>query len=157
MLVPPEAPPAPSAGSAGGADGAGAGGVAPAGGGEVDARGVALRLVRLEELARREPERAGDHDAGERLDRVVVGQHGVVVDLPGDRDPVLRLGELALQLPEVLVRLQLRIRLGDREQPAERLAQDPLGLRRPRQACGRRCAAARASVTASNVPRSCAA
>src|SRR6476659_1515851 len=105
--------------------------------GEVDARGAALRLVRLEELACREPERAGDRDAGEGLDRVVVGQHGVVVDLPGDRDPVLGLGKLALQLPEVLVGLQLRVRLGDREQPAERLAQDPLGLGR---LGGRTCA-----------------
>ena len=58
---------------------------------------------------------------------------------------------------EVLVRLQLRVGLGDREQPAERLAR---GCPRPRPSPpgpARRCGVARASVTASNVPRSCAA
>ena len=76
------------------------------------------------------PNGPGEHRAGERLDRVVVRQDRVVVDLPRDGDPVLRLGELRLELAEVLVRLELRIRLGDGEQPAERLAEDALGLRR---------------------------
>ena len=73
-----------------------------------------------------------DH-GGEGLDRVVVRQHRVVVDLARDRDLVLRVAELGLQLEEVLVRLQVRVGLGDREQPAERLAQDALGLRRRRR------------------------
>src|SRR6185503_12574135 len=97
-------------------------------GAEVDLRGVSLRLVGLEELPLRKPERPCDHDAGERLDRVVVREDGVVVDLPRHRDPVLGLRELALELAEVLVRLELGVRLGDREQPSEGLAQDPLGL-----------------------------
>src|SRR6478672_7284441 len=97
-------------------------------GAEVDLRRVSLRLVGLEELPFREPERPCDHDAWERLDRVVIREHGVVVDLPRDRDPILCLGELALQLAKVLVRLELGVGLGDGEQTAERLAQDPLGL-----------------------------
>ncbi len=92
---------------------------------EVDLRGLALRHVGLEELALLEPERPGEHDPGERLDRVVEREHRVVVDLPRDGDPVLRPGQLVLELPEVLVRLQLRIGLGDREEAAERRAEDP--------------------------------
>ena len=76
-----------------------------------------------------EPEHAGDEHGGERLDRVVVGQHRVVVDLPGDRDLVLGVSAARLELRNS-VRLQLRVRLGDREQPAERLAQEAFGLRR---------------------------
>ena len=96
---------------------------------ESDLRCLALRLVLdFEELADREAERAGDDEARERLHRVVVREHGVVVDLAADGDLVLRLGELGLELPEVLVGLELGIRLGDREEPAERRAEDPLGL-----------------------------
>ena len=80
--------------------------------------------------SRTEAERPGEHEARERLDRVVVRQHGVVVDLARDGDAVLRLGELGLELPEVLVRLELRVRLGDGEEAAERGSEDSLGLRR---------------------------
>src|SRR5512145_1998644 len=99
-------------------------------GSKVDGRGLALCLVLdLEELPDGESERPGDDEAGEGLHRVVVREHGVVVDLPRDGHAVLGLGELGLELAEVLVRLQLGIRLGDGEEAAERRAQDALGLR----------------------------
>src|SRR5262245_4263872 len=47
------------------------------------------RVVDLEELLLREPERTGEQNGGEDLNRVVEGQHRVVVDLAGDRDLVL--------------------------------------------------------------------
>ena len=65
-------------------------------------------------------------DRREHLDRVVERQDGVVEDLPRDRDLVLGVLELRLEVEEVLVRLQLGVGLGDREQAAERLAQHPL-------------------------------
>ena len=101
-------------------------------------------VLDLEEVLLREPERPGEEHARHRLDRGVVGEDGVVVDLARDRDPVLRLRELLLQLPEVLVRLQLGVRLRDGEEPAERLAEDALGgalLGRPLR--GLRAASAR--------------
>ena len=58
----------------------------------------------------------------------MVRQHRVVVDLTADGDLVLRLRELCLELLEVLGRPELGIGLGDGEQPAEGLAEDPLGL-----------------------------
>ena len=85
-------------------------------------------VLDFEELSDREAERACDDEARERLHRVVVGEHGVVVDLPADGDLVLRLGELGLELAEVLVGLELGIGLGDREEPAERRAENALGL-----------------------------
>ena len=51
---------------------------------------------------------------------VVVAHDGVVVRLAGERHLVLRRGELLGQLHHVLVGLEIRIRLGQREQPAER-------------------------------------
>ena len=57
----------------------------------------------FEELADGEAERAGDNQPRERLNRVVVRQHGVVVDLAADGDAVLGLGEFRLQLAKVLV------------------------------------------------------
>ena len=65
--------------------------------------------------------------AGNDLDRVVEGEHGVVVDLARDGDLVLGVRELRLELVEVLARLQVGVGLGHGEQPAERLAQDALG------------------------------
>ena len=46
---------------------------------------------------RGEVEHAGDDVRGNGLDRGVVGQHRVVVDLPGDRDRLLDLGQLGLE------------------------------------------------------------
>src|SRR5690349_21366903 len=92
---------------------------------EADRRRLAVvARLELEELAFPESERAGDQDGREHLDRVVVRQDRVVVDLARDRDLVLGVPELPLEVEEVLVRLQLRVGLGDREQPAERLAED---------------------------------
>ena len=71
----------------------------------------------------------------------MVGQDGVVVDLARHRDLVLGLGELGLQVEEVLVGLQVGVGLGDREQPAERLGEEALGgagLGRGLRARGRR-------------------
>ena len=97
---------------------------------EVDDRRLPLRLLLdLEELAYGKAERPRVHQSGKRLNRVVVGQNRVVVDLAAYCHAVLRLRELGLQLAEVLVRLKLRIGLGDREQAAERGAENALGLR----------------------------
>ena len=87
-------------------------------------------VLDLEELALREAERPGENGAGEGLDRVVVRQHRVVVDLAADGDLVLRVGELGLELLEVLRRLEVGIRLGDGEQAPERLAEDAFSLGR---------------------------
>ena len=58
---------------------------------EVDLRHLALAgVLDLEELALRKP-KSPRGDTRERLDRVVVRQHRVVVDLARDRDPVLGL------------------------------------------------------------------
>ena len=55
--------------------------------------------------------------------------HGLVVALPLDGQPVLGSGELVHQALERLVRLQLRIRLDDGEQPPERARESRLRLR----------------------------
>ena len=70
-----------------------------------------------------EAEDAGEEQRGERLDRGVVGEHRRVVVAARRRDLVLGVGQLRLQLLEVLRRLQVGIRLRDREEPAERLAE----------------------------------
>ena len=125
---------------------------------EADGRHLAVGgVLDLEELALREAERAGEQDGREDLNRVVERQHGVVVDLARDRDLVLGVLQLRLEVEEVGARLQVRVRLGDGEEPAERLAQDALGGGRLRPAPARPRRAARAWVTASNVPRSWAA
>src|SRR6266571_4170029 len=77
------------------------------------------RLVDLEEMPRLELAGTRDEVRRERLDpRVQLGAL-VVVELAGVRD--LRLGrrQLLLQRQEVLVGLQLRVVLGDRDEPPE--------------------------------------
>ena len=102
---------------------------------EADDRHLALGgVLDLEELALREAERAGDEDCGEDLDRVVERQHRVVVDLARDRDLVLGVPELVLEVEEVRARLQVRVRLGDGEEAAERLGEMPSAA----AVCGRR-------------------
>ena len=97
-------------------------------------RPVPIALVGGEEFARGESKRAGEEERRERLDRVVVREHrGVVVPARG-RDLVLRVGQFRLQLEEVLRRLQVGVRLGDREETAERLTEDGVGGARPRPA-----------------------
>ena len=66
--------------------------------------------------------------------RVLVGEHGVVVDLARHLDPVLRLLQLPLQVPEVVAGAELRVCLGDREQPADGGREEVLGLRLLRDA-----------------------
>jgi hypothetical protein len=65
---------------------------------------------------------------GKRPDRGVEIFTSLDVAVARDRDPVLRALELRLEREEVLVRLQVRIILGDGDQAAERLRQ--LALRR---------------------------
>ena len=55
-----------------------------------------------------------------------------VVDAPRGGDLVLGVRQLGLQLLEVLAGAQLRVGLGDREQPAQRLAENALGHARLR-------------------------
>src|SRR4051794_31282591 len=69
---------------------------------EVDAWCLARSFLGLEVLAGPEVEHAGDHARRERLERVLVAQHRVVVDLARDRDVRLDVGERGLQLLEVL-------------------------------------------------------
>src|SRR6478736_5112423 len=95
---------------------------------EVDAWRFAGDVLGLEVLARPEVEPAGDDARRHGLERVLVAEDGVVVDLARDRDALLDVGELRLELLEVLGRAQLRVRLGDREQPAEGGGQHVLGL-----------------------------
>ena len=99
----------------------------------------------------------GEQHGREGLDRVVVGQHGVVVDLARDRELVLGVAQLRLQVEEALVRLQVGVGLGDREQAAERLAQQAFRRAGRGRASARPPPPRAPAVTASNVPRSCAA
>src|SRR5664280_1973485 len=95
---------------------------------ELDLRRLAGGLVTdLEELTRLEAKRPGDDVRRNGLNRVVVVQHRVVVDLARGLDLVLGLGQLGLELLEVLGRAELRVGLGDGEELAERLAEDVLG------------------------------
>src|SRR2546422_9134986 len=59
----------------------------------------------------------------------VVAVHRVVVVLARDRDAVLRALELVLERAEMLVRFELWLILGDREQPAERRRERGVRLR----------------------------
>src|SRR5262245_8008939 len=67
---------------------------------EVDARRVAGGVLGLEVLARLEVEPAGDDARRHGLERVLVAEHGVVVNLARDRDVLLDVGELGLELLE---------------------------------------------------------
>jgi hypothetical protein len=64
----------------------------------------------------------------DRGDAGVPLAHVVVVVLPGESHLVLRVGQFLLQVPEVLVGLEVRVALGDGEQPAQRRRQCLLGL-----------------------------
>src|SRR5438309_9330988 len=73
----------------------------------------------LEEVTLREPEHPGDEHVREGLDRLIEVEDRRVVVLPREADLVLGRRQLLLEVQDVLVRLELRIVLDDREQRAE--------------------------------------
>src|SRR5687768_3582840 len=89
-----------------------------------------VRLGDLEVVALAEPEHAGDEDGGEGLDRRVELAHRAVVMLAAEPDLVLRRGQLLLELHDVLVRLELRVVLDQREELSQRSGEEVLGLSR---------------------------
>src|SRR5262245_866537 len=88
---------------------------------ELHLRSLALlrRLGRLQQLGRAEAEHSREDRVGERLALGVVLHDRIVERLARERDLVLGAGELLLDREHVLVRFQVRIRLGQREEPAE--------------------------------------
>src|SRR3990172_8655230 len=78
---------------------------------EVDGRSLLRLRACLEELSDLETKDPGNHVGRHLLHRVVEGEHRVVVDLAGDRDLVLGLGQLTLETLEVLRRPKLGIGL----------------------------------------------
>src|SRR5690606_31923043 len=94
---------------------------------EGDARSLAVpRVLDLEQGRRLEAEHARDEVGREGLALVVVGHDGVVEVLARVRDLVLGGGQLLGELHHVLVRLQVRVRLLQGEQPAQGLGQHVL-------------------------------
>src|SRR5437763_4764596 len=87
--------------------------------GELHRRRLARGVVSLEVGTRLEVEEAGDQRGRHRLERIVVREDGVVVDLARDGDLLLRLRELRLELLVVLRRPELRVGLRDGEEAAE--------------------------------------
>src|SRR5712692_12098890 len=99
---------------------------------------LALLGAHVEELLRLEPERAGEQRGRKLLDAGIVLLHRVVEEAARGGDLVLEIAQLALQLLEALVGLEVGIGLAEREQLAKRAAQrvlggglggDPAGLR----------------------------
>ena len=87
---------------------------AHAGPGERLTWGVASAPAGASKNSRRvEAEQPGDDHRREDLDQRVVGLDRVVVDAAGDRDLVLGLAQVVLQLGEVRRRLELGVGLGD--------------------------------------------
>ncbi len=87
---------------------------------EIHARRIAVRRVRdlvILPLLRARYLRREDRREG--ADQRVVLLHGAVVVRARDGDAILRARELVLQAEEALVTLELRIRLGDGEEPPE--------------------------------------
>ena len=85
-------------------------------------------LFGLEVVARGETREAGDEVRGDRGNGVVVVEGGVVVDVAGDGDLVLCLGELLLQVCEPLLGTQLGVRFCDGQEAPDGLSQSTLGL-----------------------------
>ena len=101
---------------------------------EIHVRHRPLRLVRdLPQLCRRRTGHPGHEIRRELLLLRVVLRGRVVIELARERDLVLGGRQLFLQLRDVPRRLEIRIRLDDREQPAERAGELRLGCRRLRQ------------------------
>src|SRR5262245_64714259 len=103
---------------------------------EADAGRAARLVVGLEVLALREREHARQQVGGEALDLRVIAVHRVVVELAGVRDAALGAGQLLLELREVLVRLEVGVGLGQREQRLEGPGDHVLGLGLLRRALG---------------------
>src|SRR3954470_3726201 len=82
---------------------------------EGDGDGAAGLAAGLEVLALGEVEHPGQDRRRERLDLGVVVVHRVVVELPRIGDLVLGAREGLLEVQEVLVGLQVRVCLGQRE------------------------------------------
>src|SRR3989304_8217978 len=92
------------------------------------------RLCHIEEFAMAEAERSGDQNGRELLDPRVVFLHGIVEEAPRRRELVLDVGELGLQLLEILIGLQVRVSLRQREELAQRAAEHILRRRLLRRA-----------------------
>src|SRR5215510_9332804 len=88
---------------------------------------LALVDTDVEKLLWGEAERAGKQHGGELLDAGVVLLHGVVEEAAGGRKLVLDVGELALELLEVLIGLQVRIGFAEREQLSQRAGECVFG------------------------------
>src|SRR5437867_11320960 len=85
-------------------------------GSELHLRHLGRTLFGLEELALGEVEHSRDDHRRERLDLRVVLLDAVVVELARVRDPVLGRRQFLLQAQEVLIRLEVGVALGEREQ-----------------------------------------
>src|SRR5687768_3126976 len=96
---------------------------------QVDLHGLALGLVRFEELLGGEAQQAADDVGGKRLQPGVEAHDGVVVELARERDPVLGPRQLLLEPHDVLVGLELGIVLDHCEELTERAGQRILGPR----------------------------
>jgi len=81
----------------------------------------------IEELLLAKSESAGEQRCREPLDAGIVFLHRVVEEASRRRDLVLEIGELHLQLLEILVGLQVGIGLGQREDLTQRAGQCILG------------------------------
>src|SRR5215467_16058268 len=85
---------------------------------------LALLSTNIEELLRGEAKGAGEQHCGELLDAGVVLLHGIVEEATGGRELVLDVGELGLQLLEVLIGLKVRIGLAQGKQLPQRARED---------------------------------
>src|SRR6266550_4027326 len=84
---------------------------------------LALLDAHVEEILRRKSERAGQQHRGELLDTGVVFLHRVVEEAARSGDLVLDVGELGLELLEVLARLEIGIGFAQREELPQRSAE----------------------------------
>src|SRR5688572_16502378 len=124
---------------------------------ERDARHLSVpRAVELEVPARRKQEERRDDVGRKGLHRGVQVAHDRVVVAARVLDRVLDVAERPLELDEVRVRLEVRIRLGEREELTEAPVRAFSACARVSGVCAA-TAAPRARVTASSVVRSWAA
>src|SRR4051794_14540441 len=74
----------------------------------------------VEELLRREAERAREQGGRELLDAGVVLLHRIIEEAPRGGELVFEVAELGLQLLEIGVGLEVRVGLAERDQPPKR-------------------------------------